>query len=354
MKTCLALAVFTLALVVEGAVDTGSRTMLTMDPLSLSSFINTFGEALLNKIAVEVNSTADLAAQLEPRVNICAKAVAAQQETCTLCATNKCSSSPNLGDVILGGLKLANPIRYLEPELNKIGSTLGVVIKVFGKESVGFLSTMNALGDWLGTLGGEFESAYGELKRAFSSKSINKGIESLRIDIKNVIVPGMDIIKSGFTSLGSTIGGGFVSAGKFAGDFVGGIFSGRRRRDISAADRACMRKCDSCAPFLLSTQDEIIEAVCGPEITAMNATLQAKIERIAIVYDALIDNEKAIVEQIRFDPKSMDPTTWEYTFVTIKTNVSGVFVEYQTSVTYSPMNLPTTATLMALEYWEKN
>ncbi|WAR27941.1 hypothetical protein MAR_013645 [Mya arenaria] len=319
MKTCLALAVFTLALVVEGAVDTGT-------------FINTFGEALLNKIAVEVNSTADLAAQLEPRVNICAKAVAAQQETCTLCATNKCSSSPNLGDVILGGLKLANPIRYLEPELNKIGSTLGVVIKVFGKES----------------------SAYGELKRAFSSKSINKGIESLRIDIKNVIVPGMDIIKSGFTSLGSTIGGGFVSAGKFAGDFVGGIFSGRRRRDISAADRACMRKCDSCAPFLLSTQDEIIEAVCGPEITAMNATLQAKIERIAIVYDALIDNEKAIVEQIRFDPKSMDPTTWEYTFVTIKTNVSGVFVEYQTSVTYSPMNLPTTATLMALEYWEKN
>ncbi|WAR27936.1 hypothetical protein MAR_013640 [Mya arenaria] len=106
----------------------------------------------------------------------------------------------------------------------------------------------------------------------------------------------------------------------FNTDFVGGIFSGRRRRDISAADRACMQQCDSCAPFLLSTQDEIIDAVCGPEITAMNATLQANIKRIAIVYDALIDNEKPIVEQIRFDPNSMDPTTWEFTFVTIKAN----------------------------------
>ncbi|KAL5015683.1 hypothetical protein ScPMuIL_005272 [Solemya velum] len=295
---------------------------------TMTGYLKLFREALLNKIGTEFNDTIDGQTALQPQITTCNEQLNATIDRCKACVKATCGSSPSFEDY----LQLANPYNYLKEPLDLVGNTLGDVFETVGDGSMSFFNSLEGLAGGVGN-------------------TIADGFK----DTFNGLVSGLEGIGKKIAGFGSTIGLGVVDG---MGDvFTDGIFGKkRRRRAIDARTRECMQGCPDCQPLLLPKND-MIDAVCGPEILTKQSELKAKAEKAMGVYNDTIDIANPILAKIEYDPTSVkvDQST-NYQVQFLKVYVTVVMNDkvklYQSKFPYLMSDPTTTIANLAQEYWD--
>lgn len=290
----------------------------------LSGFVTSFRQTLLEKVAVETNSTVTKSELLKDKINnTCIPKLEAAIAECKLCAQGKCQNVPSFLDII----KLANPYLYLKKPLDNMSSKIKDAYDLVGVKIAPFVNSMKNLGS---SIPEEIKGAFTKMKT--SLESVYKSLQ-------------LHNIGDAFIDLGKIIADDFSGFGR---SFTG-LFNGRRRKraTIDPKARKCMEQCNACKPLLLPTEAETIASVCGKDIADANATLIAHMLKIENVYNHVVDKVNPIVTKLEVDTTTMN-TNFELTEVYITWYVNGVYIRHRAS---APVPFLDMATPLALEYW---
>jgi len=311
-----------LCVVLLALVASASAMPLTpMDQVSLDSFTKMFRKTLLDKVAVEWNTTLTMTNTLKSKMSTCNTTINRQVESCKTCTQSTCQQNPSFSDY----LALANPYTYLEGPLNDLTSKFADVANLLGDEAGSFFSGIK---DVAGSTANQFASSI--------------------TDTFNTALSGLSSLGGQLTDAGKDIGNALEHAGSSIGHAIGSIF-GKRELDPKVVE--CMQKCAPCKPLLLP-KDQMVSQVCGAEIINMNNTITARVNKIKGIYDASLDTTHPILAKVEYDMTSANPQM-QLTRVFLTVRLNGHEVRYQTSIPYAMMQIPQTAHDMALEYWNK-
>ena len=330
----LAVAILTLA----DARDIQSKRVtsgyVALDSFNFNVFFNQFGSTLAYIIGGEYNETKPQAEKLREDIEECKTLITAKQAVCKACAKDACE--PGLDDIIVYYLKEAG-----QP----------------------FVDFGNLIGDW---------SGWDDMSNFF--EGAGSGFVSWS---------GWDDANDFFENIGGSIGSwsGWSDIGNFFENFgldFADLFTRRKRSlmlkggrneklaylyraltkvysrqsNLSDEARACMEKCDSCSPFLSDT-DTMINTICGEELLQLNATYYVTIMKLKLVYGFLTDKTNPLLTSLNYNPTSFDPTVMGYPNVELVAMFSEGYREFKPTEPYRMMQVPTSAALMAKEYWDE-
>ena len=325
---------------------------IALDSHSFASFFQQFGGTLAHILGGEYNETKPWAEKLRSDMAQCKTMMEAKQTVCKSCAKSKCK--PGVDDIIVHYLGIA-----ASPFVD------------FGN-LIGDWKAWDDMANWFEGAGKGFVNWGGWNDMGDFFENIGKGF---------VNWPGWGDIGKWFENFGQDFANFFKNdVGGWFSDFgndIGNIFGRRKRslmlsrraggeqllhlyralselysREISSEAKACMQKCDSCTPFLSDTET-MINTICGPELLQLNATYFNTITKLLLVYKLLTDEKQPIIMSLQYDPTSFDMAIMGYSRIKIaaKFTASG-YSDFAPHQGYMMMKIPTSAALIAKEYWE--
>lgn len=126
------------------------------------------------------------------------------------------------------------------------------------------------------------------------------------------------------------------------------------RRSIEPEVRQCMERCSVCGPFLQDDATERTRSVCGNTFVELSTsdTIMTVVPKLQALYKRVTDDDNLIVSSLECDLSSYSFSNNAFSRAYINVFFENGYQTYQSVHPFNAGEIPTSAALMAKEYWD--
>lgn len=349
------LALFT----VTSASLLSERGTSPVDEDKLRVFTYYFRKSLYGIIADKWSETEPVRERLDRERPVCEATFARQESACQKCAEKECDQNlvevllkkaekvfKDLGKGVRDGLKdIGKPFEDIGKGLENLGGDVIEKVKDLGKNlENGIKDVGKGIEDGVKSVG----------------SGVANGIKDIAKTVHKVFVPRIRLprIRFRFRGFGKKKRSvDYLSESEELESYPSpddAEYALFRRYLIESEVRRCMEKCAVCRPFLSDDETAQIRSVCGEEYVQLSTldTIRIVLPRLGALHERVLNEEDLIVKSVDCDLNSYSMDKDEFSRAHINVYFEEGYQTYQSKHPFKVRDIPTSAALMAKEYYD--